>query len=103
MSAEEEVRERDLSEIANLLRPNNWKDFGRSLGLDGVQLHDLEFQYRSETPKELRLQMLLLWQQQCPSGQLGWDTLRKAAQDNRIMPVVRHIEERQGMTFPSCS
>ena len=46
MSAEEEVCERDLSEIGYLLRPNNWKDFGRSLGLDGVQLQDLEFQYR---------------------------------------------------------
>ena len=103
MSVEEEVRERDLFEIANLLRPNNWKAFGRSLGLDGVQLQDLEFQYRSETPRELRLQMLLLWHQQCPSGQLGWDTLREAAQDNRIMPVVRYIEERQGMTFPLCS
>lgn len=103
MSAEVEVRERNLSEIAKLLTPNNWRDFGRSLGLDAGQLQDLEFQHRNEAPRELRLQMLLLWHQQCPSGQLGWDTLREAAQGNRIMPVVQYIGERQGMTFPLCS
>lgn len=99
MSAEQELCESDLLELANLLSADTWKDFGRSLGLRNGELRDIEVKHSTEQPKELRLQMLLLWFQRCPTGNHRWRALKQAAEDNRIMKMVEHINSKQGMSW----
>ena len=98
MTAEEgELCERDLSKLADFLCPDTWKDFGLSLRLTVVQLRDIEIQHPNGPPKEVRFQMLLLWFRQSPGGDLGWDMLRKAAEETSIMRMVEYIDKKRGL------
>lgn len=94
MSAEPQLIENDLRELNRFLSPGNWKTFGRSLGLEEVALEDIEVKHRSDPLSEWRFQMLLLWFRQCPASEPKWHTLRKAAEDSKIMQMVEYIDAR---------
>lgn len=99
MSAEQELCESDLLELAEHLSADTWKDFGRRLGLRNGELQDIEVKHRTEHPRELRLQMLLLWFQRCPTGSRRWHALKQAAIDNGITKMIEHINSKQGMSW----
>ena len=92
--AEPQLNESDLTELSRFLSSDNWKGFGRGLGLKVVELEDLEVKYRQDHPSEVRFQMLHLWFRQCPPNQPKWLTLRKAAEHNQIMQMVEYIDAK---------